>query len=72
MLHTRQLYLEATDVDRFGRTMGVIYTANGDEVSIEIVYNGNAWWYERYAEKAIDYKHCQESTQRNKCGLRAE
>ena len=72
MLHTRQLYLEATDVDRFGRTMGVIYTANGDEVSIEIVYNGNAWWYECYAEKAIDYKHCQESAQRNKCGLWAE
>lgn len=72
MLYEQQLYLETKDVDRFGRTVGVIYTAGGDEVNLEMVCNGHAWWYERYAEKAIEYKQCQEDAHRNKRGLWAE
>ena len=72
MLHDQQLYLESKDVDRYGRTVGVIYTADGDEVNLEMVCDGHAWWYERYANKASDYKQCQDDAQKNKRGLWAE
>jgi endonuclease YncB( thermonuclease family) len=72
MLYNQQLYLETKDVDRYGRTVGVIYTADGNEVNLELVCDGHAWWYERYAERAIDYKQCQEDAQKNKRGLWAE
>ena len=59
MLNNQKLYLETKDVDRYGRTVGVIYTADGDEINLEMVCDGHAWWYERYAKKASDYKQCQ-------------
>ena len=72
MLNNQQLYLETKDVDRYGRTVGVIYTADGDEINLEMVCDGHAWWYERYAKKATDYKQCQKEAKKNKRGLWAE
>ena len=72
MLNNQRLYLETKDVDRYGRTVGVIYTDGGDEINLEMVCDGRAWWYERYAKKATDYKQCQEDAQQNKRGLWAE
>ncbi|MDC0507515.1 thermonuclease family protein [Luminiphilus sp.] len=69
MLHDQQLYLETKDVDRYGRTVGVIYTADGDEINLEMVCDGHAWWYERYAKRATDYEQCQEDAQKKKRGL---
>ncbi len=54
MLHNQQLYLETKDVDRYDRTVGVIYTDGGYEINLEMVCDGHAWWYERYAKKATD------------------
>jgi len=72
MLNNQQLYLETKDIDRYGRTVGVIYTADGDEINLEMVCDGRAWWYERYAKRATDYEQCQEDAQENKRGLWAE
>ena len=69
MLNNQQLYLETKDVDRYGRTVGVIYTADGDEINLEMVCDGHAWWYERYAKRATDYEQCQEDAQKKKRGL---
>ena len=72
MLNNQRLYLETKDVDRYGRTVGVIYTANGDEINLEMVCDGHAWWYERYAKKATDYEQCQEDARKNNRGLWAD
>ena len=72
MLHDQQLYLETKDVDRYGRAVGVIYIANGDEINLEMVCDGHAWWYERYAKRATDYEQCQSDARKNKRGLWAE
>jgi len=72
MLNNQQLYLETKDVDRYGRTVGVIYTADGNEVNLELVCDGHAWWYERYAKKATDYEQCQEDARKSQRGLWAE
>jgi len=69
MLNDQQLYFETKDVDRYGRTAGVLCTADGSDVNLEMVCDGNAWRYERYAKKASDYKQCQEDAQRNNRGL---
>jgi len=69
ILNNQKLYLETKDVDRYGRTVGVIYTADGNEVNLELVCDGHAWWYERYAKRATDYEQCQADAQKNKRGL---
>ena len=69
MLNDQQLYFETKDVDRYGRTAGVLCTADGSDVNLEMVCDGNAWRYERYAKKASDCKQCQEDAQRNNRGL---
>lgn len=72
MLNNQQLYFETKDVDRYGRTVGVIYTADGDEINLELVCDGHAWWYERYAKRATDYEQCQEDARKHQRGLWAE
>ena len=72
MLRWEKLYLETKNVDRYGRTVGVIYTADGEEINLKMVCEGHAWWYQRYAKRAHDYKDCQEEAQENQRGLWAE
>ena len=72
MLRDRQLYLETKDIDRYGRTVGVIYTANGSEINLEMVCKGHAWWYQRYAPDASDYKECHEGAKESGLGLWAD
>ena len=71
-LYEQQLYLETKGKDRYGRIVGIIHTADGDEINLDMVCDGHAWWYERYAKRALAYKQCQEDAQRNKRGLWAE
>ena len=72
MLRWEKLYLETKNVDRYGRTVGVIYTADGEEINLEMVCDGHAWWYEYYAPDRPQFKQCQEDAQKNKRGLWAE
>ena len=72
MLRDRQLYLETKDIDRYGRTVGVIYTANGSEINLELVCKGHAWWYQRYAQDAPDYEKCHEAVKDRRLGLWAD
>lgn len=43
------------DVDRYGRIVGLVYTADGDILNEELVNNGFAWVYNRYCK--IDECH---------------
>ena len=72
MLRWEKLYLKTKDVDRYGSTVGVIYTADGEEINLKMVCDGHAWWYQRYAKRAQDYKDCQEMAQESELGLWAD
>jgi endonuclease YncB( thermonuclease family) len=72
MLRNEQLYLETKDIDRYGRTVGVIYTTNGSEINLEMVCKGHAWWYQRYAPEASHYEQCQDGAKDSRLGLWAE
>ena len=63
------VYVEATDTDRFGRTIAVLWTINGVNVNLEMVCTGAAWWYERYARGDTELRECQESARESNLGL---
>ena len=67
-----KVFVEEKDTDRYGRLVGVLYTAEGLNVNLEMVCNGHAWWYERYARFDSDLEDCQESAQEARLGLWAD
>ena len=69
MLSDQKLYLKTMAVDKYGRTVGIIFNADGQDVNLQMVCAGHAWWYERYAKEAFDYKQCQQDASNSKRGL---
>lgn len=69
LLSSDRLLLETKNVDRYGRTVGIIYTDDGLEVNLEMVCLGMAWWYQRYAKNASTYDKCQQKAQKSNLGL---
>ena len=67
-----KVFVEEQDTDRYGRLVGVLYTADGLNVNLEMVCSGHAWWYERYARFDSDLEDCQESAQEARLGLWAD
>ena len=67
-----KVFVEEKDTDRYGRLVGVLYTAEGLNVNLEMVCSGHAWWYERYAKLDSDLEDCQESAQGARLGLWAD
>ena len=65
----RSVYVEATDTDRYGRTVAVLWTSDGVNVNLEMVCRGAAWWYERYARGNTDLRECQKSARESNLGL---
>ena len=61
--------VETTDIDRYGRTIAILWTINGVNVNLEMVCRGAAWWYERYARGDTDLRECQESARECNRGL---
>jgi endonuclease YncB( thermonuclease family) len=44
--------VKVMDVDRYGRTVGVVYLPNGKALNDELVRAGLAWWYRQYSPAA--------------------
>ena len=64
----KNLSLEVKNKDRYGRTVAIIY-ANGKNVNEEMVKTGNAWWYQEYAKKDMQFEEYQENAKQKKLGL---
>ena len=56
----KNLSVEVKNKDRYGRTVAIIY-ANGKNVNEEMVKTGNAWWYQEYAKKDMQFEKYQET-----------
>jgi len=65
----RSVYVEATDTDRYGRTVAVLWTSDGVNVNLEMVCRGAAWWYERYARGNTELRECRASARESNLGL---
>ena len=64
----KTLEIEEKNRDRYGRTVAVVYV-NGQNVNEEMVKNGNAWWYQEYAKKDMQFEKYQENAKQKKLGL---
>lgn len=61
--------VDVKDTDRYGRKVGVVHYTNGKDLNFELVKNGYAWWYEKYAKNNQQLKMAQDYAARNKLGL---
>ena len=68
----RTLYVEKKDIDRYGRVVAVLWSADGTNVNAAMVCGGHAWWYERYARFDSELRDCQSEAQKAMLGLWAK
>ena len=61
--------VEVRETDRYDRIVGTVYTADGRELNAELLREGLAWWYRRYAPGRRDYEALEEEARRAKRGL---
>lgn len=64
----REVDIEVVDVDNYGRQVVLLYR-NRRSINQEMVCEGHAWWYVRYAADDEDLKGCQSLAQVQKLGL---
>lgn len=55
--------------DRYGRIVGVVHLPNGINLNHEIVRNGYAWWYRRYAPNNVELSRLEAEARANRRGL---
>lgn len=68
LLADETVHIVVKDVDRLGRTVGVVYRG-GTNINLEMIRNGHAWWYRRYAQANRELKSAEHTAKLNKLGL---
>ena len=68
----RTVFVVERDTDRYGRLVGTLYTPEGVNVNLEMVCNGSAWWYSRYAKGNRAMASCQREAKEAELGLWAD
>jgi len=68
LIFGKEVKLEILGKDRYGRTLGFIYTRNGTNVNEEMVKNGMAWQYLKYSKSAV-LRRAQIEAKSQKLGL---
>jgi endonuclease YncB( thermonuclease family) len=61
--------VQAKDIDRYGRTIGIVILPDGRSLNNEIVKAGFAWWYKQYAPNDVDLKGLESEARSNHLGL---
>ena len=72
---TSQVQLEVMDTDRYGRTVAIVYTADGANVNLQMVQAGHAWFYPQYCKVqpvCSQIKTAEEDARQARKGLWAE
>lgn len=64
----RAVDIEVVDIDSYGRQVVLLYR-RGKPVNYDMVCEGHAWWYVRYAPDDSELEGCQRLAQVQKLGL---
>ena len=64
----KKVKVEVISVDRYNRSVGKIY-CDGNYINLQMVSEGNAWYYPDYAAHETDLERAQQEAQRAKRGL---
>ena len=51
LAHEKTVAVTVKDIDRYGRTVGVVTLPDGKNLNLELVKAGLAWWYRQYAPR---------------------
>ena len=65
----KEIKVEVTDTDRYGRKIGRIYYDGDKYLNEEVVKSGYAWWYQQYAKKDYELKDAEEYAKSKRLGL---
>jgi len=63
----KEATIKATGVDRYGRTLGVLFI-DGQDINLLSIRNGCSWHYKQYS-KDVQYAQVEEYARKNKIGL---
>lgn len=68
---TSSVTIEEKDRDRYGRTVGIVYTSAGKNVNEEMVRSGYAWVYRKYCRSSFcsDWLDLESDARNHKIGL---
>jgi endonuclease YncB( thermonuclease family) len=67
-LDGRTVAVSIEDIDNYGRLVGTVYH-RGHNINLEMVAEGHAWWYERYARSEDELKDAERLAQEAGLGL---
>ena len=67
-IRSRRVNIEITDVDSYGRLVGTVYHED-DNINLEMVEEGHAWWYRDFARGASELEDAEDSAQSLGLGL---
>ncbi len=65
----RMVKIVVHDVDRHGRLVAWVYLEDGRSLNLELIRQGLAWWYQRYAPNCRACRQAQREAQRARRGL---
>jgi micrococcal nuclease len=71
-LKGKRVKVHAIDFDRHKRMIAKITTPDGEDLGLELIRAGLAWWYKRYSPNETAYKNAQRQARHAKRGLWAE
>lgn len=69
MVLGRKVVVESVARDTYGRMVAEVTTADGRNLSRELLANGHAWWYQRHAESRTDFADAEKEARRQRLGL---
>ena len=68
LIFNKEVKLDKVGTDRYGRTLGFIYSRNGTNINLEMVKMGMAWQYDKYSKSAV-LRRAQLEARSQKIGL---
>lgn len=69
LVYGKNVEVKEIDVDRYGRTVGVVLLENWKELNSELLKAGLAWWYEKYSKEKPEYEELELKARNNKKGI---
>ncbi len=69
---TSTVSIEEKDTDRYGRTVGIVYTSTGTNVNMEMVRTGYAYVYRKYCKSSFcsDWLEMESNARKEKLGTK--
>ncbi|TJZ63317.1 nuclease [Sphingobacterium olei] len=60
--------VDVKDIDRYGRTVGIVWTSDSINVNLELLREGLAWHYKHF-DKSEEFEQAEHLARQNKKGL---